>query len=343
MSYAETESLYRIGAKWGGDPATWTLHQWVRMPNGLRWATWIDHDRPLSSDRSDSNTSIQNIDRIFMKQLRIKTNGNGGYPAEEMSSKPRFDPNAIDWEAVEAELAQEQKSNAKPGFDANKDYGVRYSRHTGKYWIFSSGLWIEVGPNEVRRHLQIEEGCSACPLVKGLPSDVDEAMHAAIKHYAADKIGSYAGYLHQGITKLPNGDTLLVPTARKLLRAVQGDSEFVWGFLSELLPHPLQADALRSWSKVAVRSLYLGEPGKWTPKQVLALLGLSGIGKTSLQESIITPLLGYRQENCAPYLTGQSTFNRGARVRRTLVHFGRRLDTANRETDVSVPLQGRCR
>jgi hypothetical protein len=245
-----------------------------------------------------------------MNRLRIKTNENGGDAAEETSSKPRFDPNAIDWDAVEVELAQDEKSNAKSRFDANKDYGVRYSRHTGKYWIFSSGLWIEVGPNEVRRHLQIEEGCSACPPVKGLPSDVDEAMHAAIKHYAADKIGSYAGYLHQGITKLPNGDTLLVPTARKLLKAVQGDSEFVWGFIGELLPHALQPDALRSWLKVAVRSLYLGEPGRWTPKQVLALLGLSGIGKTSLQESIITPLLGYRQENCAPYLTGQSTFNK---------------------------------
>src|ERR1700722_14062191 len=115
-----------------------------------------------------------------MNQLRIKTNENGGDPAEETNSKLRFDPNAIDWDAVEVELAQDEKSNARSGFDANRDYGVRYSRHTGKYWIFSSGLWIEVGPNEVRRHLQIEESCSACPPAKGLPSDVDEAMHAAI-------------------------------------------------------------------------------------------------------------------------------------------------------------------
>jgi hypothetical protein len=34
MSYAETERLYRIGAKWGGDPATWSLMQWVRTPTG---------------------------------------------------------------------------------------------------------------------------------------------------------------------------------------------------------------------------------------------------------------------------------------------------------------------
>jgi hypothetical protein len=237
----------------------------------------------------------------------ITINGNGGDPIKSTNGKLRFDPRMMDMEAVQKQLEQEEQ---KLQFDTAKDYGIRYSRHTGKYWIFSSGLWIEVGPNEVRRHLQIEEGCSARPPFKGLPSEVDEAMHAAIKHYAADKIGSYAGYLHQGITKLPNGEMLLVPTARKLLTAVQGDCEFVWGFLAELLPHALQADALRSWLKVAVRSLYLGVPGRWTPKQVLALLGLSGIGKTSLQESIITPLLGYRQENCAPYLTGQSTFNK---------------------------------
>jgi hypothetical protein len=200
--------------------------------DGLKTRT--DPDQPPSSDRSGSNTLTQTIEKIFMNQLRIKTDGNGGDAAEETSSKPRFDPNAIDWEAVEVELAQDDKSKVNPGFDANRDYGVRYSRHTG---LFASGLWIEVGSNEVRRHLQIEEGCSACPPIKGLPSDVDEAMQAAIKHHAADKIGSYAGYLHQGITKLPNGDTLLlVPTARKLLTPVQGDSEFVWGFFDELLP-----------------------------------------------------------------------------------------------------------
>jgi hypothetical protein len=48
LNYAETGRLYRIGAKWGGDPATWTLHQWVRMPNGTRWAEDADRSRPAT-------------------------------------------------------------------------------------------------------------------------------------------------------------------------------------------------------------------------------------------------------------------------------------------------------
>lgn len=68
-------------------------------------------------------------------------------------------------------------------------------------------------------------------------------MHAAIKYYSADMIGSYVGYLKQGITTLLSGETLLVPTVRKLLTAEQGDSEFVWDFFAELLPHALQVDA----------------------------------------------------------------------------------------------------
>jgi hypothetical protein len=48
LNYAETERLYRIGAKWGGDPATWTLHQWVRMPNGTRWSEDPDRSRPAT-------------------------------------------------------------------------------------------------------------------------------------------------------------------------------------------------------------------------------------------------------------------------------------------------------
>jgi hypothetical protein len=234
---------------------------------------------------------------------------NGGDPVQATNGNRRI---KYDMEAIAEDLLQEEKNEQhKLHSEKTKDYGVRYSRHTGRYWILSSGRWIEVGTAEVTRHLQIEEGCSSKPPFKGLPSEVDEAMHAAIKYHSADMIGSYAGYLKQGTTTLLSGETLLVPTVRKLLTAKQGDSEFIWDFLAELLPKALQVDALRSWLKMAVTSLYLGKPGDWKPKQVLALLGLSGVGKTSLQEKIITPLLGYRQENCAPYLTGQErNFNK---------------------------------
>ena len=40
----------RQRVEWAGrsDPATWTLHQWVRMPNGTRWAEDPDRSRPAT-------------------------------------------------------------------------------------------------------------------------------------------------------------------------------------------------------------------------------------------------------------------------------------------------------
>jgi hypothetical protein len=47
-SYTEQERLYQIGAHWGGDPATWTLNQWVRMPNGTRWKEDDNRGQPAT-------------------------------------------------------------------------------------------------------------------------------------------------------------------------------------------------------------------------------------------------------------------------------------------------------
>jgi hypothetical protein len=48
MSYHQQEWLYRVGAHWGGDPATWTINQWVRMPNGTRWEEDDDRAQPAT-------------------------------------------------------------------------------------------------------------------------------------------------------------------------------------------------------------------------------------------------------------------------------------------------------
>jgi hypothetical protein len=45
---ARQEQLYWIGAKWGADLATWSRHQWVRMPNGMRWEEDPDRARPAT-------------------------------------------------------------------------------------------------------------------------------------------------------------------------------------------------------------------------------------------------------------------------------------------------------
>lgn len=92
------------------------------------------------------------------------TTVNGGDPAQATngSNRIKYDMNAI----AEALIQEEKKEQQKLQSEKTRDYGVRYSRHTGKYWILSSGRWIEVGSAEVTRHLQIEEGCSSKPRLK---------------------------------------------------------------------------------------------------------------------------------------------------------------------------------
>ncbi len=34
--------------EWGGDPATWSLIQWVRMPSGMRWEEDLDRSHPAT-------------------------------------------------------------------------------------------------------------------------------------------------------------------------------------------------------------------------------------------------------------------------------------------------------
>jgi hypothetical protein len=44
--YARIESLYRTAISYGACLSTWTLHQWVRMPNGTRWKEDPDRIQP---------------------------------------------------------------------------------------------------------------------------------------------------------------------------------------------------------------------------------------------------------------------------------------------------------
>jgi hypothetical protein len=81
------------------------------------------------------------------------------------------------------------------------------------------------------------------------------------------------------------------------------------GFLKTMFLQDDQFQAILGWLSWAVRSLYNGTPGNWNPGQVLGIVGGSGIGKTSLQNKIITPLLAYRGAKAEKYLSGEEDFN----------------------------------
>src|ERR1700719_4846094 len=104
------------------------------------------------------------------------------------AAKPRIDVSNVDWDAIRKEVGNDRE----PGeFDPNLDYDVRYHLNTKAYWMRSKGRWIEAGPQEVRRHLQINHGLSTAPNGKGMQSDLDCALQAAVANYSMDKVGSY--------------------------------------------------------------------------------------------------------------------------------------------------------
>jgi hypothetical protein len=48
MSYDQQRRFYETSSQWGGDPATWIPHQWVRMPNGIRWREDENRSKPAT-------------------------------------------------------------------------------------------------------------------------------------------------------------------------------------------------------------------------------------------------------------------------------------------------------
>jgi hypothetical protein len=69
-----------------------------------------------------------------------------------------------------------------------------------------------------------------------------------------------------------------------------------------------QRDAFLGWLQGAVRTLREAEPGKWRHGQALALLGLSGSGKTSIQ-NIITHALAGRATDPDLFFKDKTAFN----------------------------------
>jgi hypothetical protein len=121
-----------------------------------------------------------------------------------------------------------------------------------------------------------------------------------------------------------NGQSLLVTKSPALLEPEEGNWDTIRDFIETRLdynpaeePDPKERQAARAkaqspyfygWLAHAAKSLYL-ESGRFVPSQALVLCGGAGVGKNTLQEEIITELLGGRQADPFDHMEGSSSFN----------------------------------
>jgi hypothetical protein len=105
--------------------------------------------------------------------------------------------------------------------------------------------------------------------------------------------------------KIINGERTLVMDGCKLLEPKKGNWDTIRTFTNNLQGE--QIDYYKSWQCVAEKGLSGLE--KRRPGQALILTGPSGIGKSLLQNRIITPLLGGKYAKPFGWLIGETDFN----------------------------------
>lgn len=143
-------------------------------------------------------------------------------------------------------------------------------------------------------------------------SEMDEVLlHTRTKRRVDEMLPGLAGY-HAGKHDLRGGRRVIVQRSPSVITAVKGDWSLIRAFVEGRLK--LEGDIDQSqwfyaWCKVAYESLVTGSPGNYTPGHILVMAGSVGGGKSRLQTNIITPLLGGREGDPTPFLTGEDIFN----------------------------------
>jgi hypothetical protein len=342
MSYDEQERLYRIGAKWGGDPATWTINQWVRMPNGTRWKEDEDRSRPATLIGPQRLEYFRPPILNFMSKITI--NGNGGNPAKSTNGKLRFDPRMIDMDAVQKQLEQEEEEhrNQQPlssppkiavgpspapdvrryrlsedGWSIEEDwdspqkgtvpYDILFDGT--RYWHLHGEHWYDLNTEATKLAL-----VGRYELNKSRLADQNNELDSAIafinQYNRIASVYAIGGY-SAGLYCIAAGQMLLVPTGFNMIKAdPKAGCYRLLRLLRQMLPvDPAGKDQFRyllSMWKVRRQSLM---DRSFPLQQLQVFIGPKNCGKTLTQEQIITPLFGGREAEPFAYLSGATRFN----------------------------------
>lgn len=136
-------------------------------------------------------------------------------------------------------------------------------------------------------------------------------LHVMQSRRIAVSLNALAGY-KSGVYEIC-GQQILIKSSPRLLDPKEGD----WPTIKALIEGKLNLSAaggpdqvpyFHGWMKIAVETLYQGEPGNFRPGQCVIFAGPRDCGKSRLQHQVVTGLLG-RSADPGPFIFGKTDFN----------------------------------
>jgi len=169
---------------------------------------------------------------------------------------------------------------------------------------------IPLSKDSYRSHLKVKGYSNK--LLEGMTfSEIDQIITRTETCNAISYCGSIAGKF-KGVYKI-NGIKYLITQEPDMIEAVEGD----WSNLEKIFRGILcdsedditaykQLQTFYSWLQLSVKNL---KEGSTVPAQALAFAGEAGCGKSTLQNHIITPILGGRSAPAGEHFTTKQSFN----------------------------------
>ncbi|MEY2907189.1 MAG: hypothetical protein RLZZ408_1660 [Verrucomicrobiota bacterium] len=181
-----------------------------------------------------------------------------------------------------------------------------------KYYFRREGDdgFSELNTAEIARRLRVGFGMDNKPMKRPddpaggvIPGQIDRLLDLVVKERFVDAVAAVAGK-RAGVYDF-GGGRLLVTSSPKLVEPAAGECETILAFLTTLLGEDGSL-RFRLWLKFGYEAL---RDNRRRHGQFLVLVGPSGRGKSMLQSSIITPVLGGREADPKKWLLGDEKFN----------------------------------
>lgn len=229
---------------------------------------------------------------------------------------------------------------AAPEFDPDqivKEAGLWWEQDGGDNFIVEvrKGLWSLWPKQAVIDYLKDLPGQYISAVVrKDVPGERTSQMEKVLRHARSERcvaklLDGLAGY-KADVHTFMGGKRVIVRNSPCPVVAKKGD----WSLLRRVLegmfnlelkdtmevdefgnyevdkPGEInQTPYFHAWALTGHTSILKGKPGSYKQGHALVLAGPSNCWKSTLQDTVITPLLGGRQANPMPYLLGKDNYN----------------------------------
>ena len=148
-------------------------------------------------------------------------------------------------------------------------------------------------------------------LIEPAPGNCEFCKNAFIKQFPTEHQETLTVDEHENVVRDIDGNVVKyadLSSAKEMTAGGKKIEEDDKGNLSGKAFTITQRDAILGWCQGALRTLHEATPGKWRHGQALLMIGLSGSGKTSLQ-NIITAMLTGRATDPELFFKDKTSFN----------------------------------